>query len=64
MSENTGYELVAKALGPVAADPSDLPWKCLRAGMMLKPKARSFFSVRNRSSQSASQTPNLSGDFR
>ncbi len=34
--------LIAKAPGPVAADPSELPWKRLRPGMRLKPGGPPF----------------------
>jgi microcystin degradation protein MlrC len=34
--------LVAKAPGPMAADPADLPWKYLRQGIRLRPNGREF----------------------
>jgi microcystin degradation protein MlrC len=34
--------LVAKAPGPMQADPADLPWKRLAPGMRLRPKGRAF----------------------
>lgn len=34
--------LVAKAPGPMAADPADLPWKNLRQGIRLTPNGREF----------------------
>ncbi|MEO5846035.1 MAG: MlrC C-terminal domain-containing protein, partial [Caldimonas sp.] len=34
--------LVAKAPGPMAADPSDLPWKRLAPGLRLKPNGPAF----------------------
>ncbi|MBV7565784.1 M81 family metallopeptidase [Pseudomonas sp. PDM27] len=34
--------LVAKAPGPMTADPADIPWKRLRAGIRLKPNGPSF----------------------
>jgi microcystin degradation protein MlrC len=34
--------LVAKAPGPMFADPADLPWTRLARGMRLKPKGRAF----------------------
>ena len=34
--------LVAKAPGPMAADPSDLPWRRLAPGLRLKPNGRAF----------------------
>jgi microcystin degradation protein MlrC len=36
--------LVAKAPGPMAADPADIPWKRLREGIRLKPNGPSFHS--------------------
>lgn len=37
--------LVAKAPGPMAADPADLPWKSLASGMRLKPNGAAFRPV-------------------
>ena len=34
--------LVAKAPGPMVADPSDLPWTRLAPGLRLKPNGRPF----------------------
>lgn len=36
--------LVAKAPGPMTADPADIPWKRLREGIRLKPNGPSFHS--------------------
>jgi microcystin degradation protein MlrC len=38
--------LVAKAPGPMAADPADLPWKYLRQGIRLTPNGREFEQIR------------------
>jgi microcystin degradation protein MlrC len=34
--------LVAKAPGPMTADPADLPWKRLARGIRIRPMGKSF----------------------
>jgi microcystin degradation protein MlrC len=38
--------LVAKAPGPMAADPADLPWEHLDPGMRVRPMGLPFRSLR------------------
>jgi microcystin degradation protein MlrC len=38
--------LVAKAPGPMAADPADLPWRRLHPHIRVRPMGRSFESLR------------------
>jgi microcystin degradation protein MlrC len=39
---------VVRAPGPFIADPAELPWKQLRAGMRMKPNGAAFYPEASR----------------